>query len=254
MADTVWRETRGTGRPAVVLLHGLNGTAALWDGVDKALAERVHGQRILLDMPGHGRSARLSGYSLGAMTAAVAATLVDCTEPVYLAGHSMGGAVALALASGWFGLPVRGVFALGVKTDWSTEERAHAATFARKPPRVMATRDDAESFLLRASGLGRDAEVPGFRATGVVREGKGFRIAADPAATALGATWHDSVIAAIRPPFRLASGEHDSMVSTESLARFGVDVVELAGAGHNAHVDHPEATAAAIAEHIAAVG
>ncbi|ODU26475.1 MAG: hypothetical protein ABT15_33445 [Pseudonocardia sp. SCN 73-27] len=33
--------------------------------------------------------------------------------------------------------------------------------------------------------------------------------------------------------------------------RFGVDVHELAGAGYNAHVDHPEVTAAAVAEHIA---
>ncbi|RTL63340.1 MAG: hypothetical protein EKK42_28550 [Pseudonocardiaceae bacterium] len=41
MVDTIWRETRGAGRPAVVYLHGLNGTAALCAGV-MATREDAH--------------------------------------------------------------------------------------------------------------------------------------------------------------------------------------------------------------------
>jgi pimeloyl-ACP methyl ester carboxylesterase len=240
-------ETRGDGSPRFVFLHGLNGNAGVWEGVEDAAADLGSGSRVYLDMPGHGRSDPLPRYSLGAVASAVADALSFVREPVVFVGHSMGGAVALALASGWFGVPVRGVFGLGIKTEWSDAERAHAASFATKPRRPFETREAAEAFLFKAAGLvGSDRRLDAFRGVGVVEQ-DAFYITADPAAASLAATWHNSVFDTVRVPVRLARGSADEMVPTEMVARHDPEAVVFTGAGHNAHVDDPRQVVAAVA-------
>ncbi|AIJ25511.1 alpha/beta hydrolase fold protein [Amycolatopsis methanolica 239] len=78
------------------------------------------------DLPGHGRSEPLPRYSFGALAAAVA-EVVPAGTTVAVLGHSLGGVVALTLASGWFGVRVSGACGLGMKVRWSDEELARAA-------------------------------------------------------------------------------------------------------------------------------
>ncbi len=242
----IWTETSGEGPPAFVFLHGLNGNAGVWAGVEAASAKLGPGSRVYLDMPGHGRSGPLPQYSLGAVASAVAGALSFVPDPVVLVGHSMGGAVALALASGWFGVPVRAVFGIGIKTEWSDAERAHAAGFSAKRRRPFETRDAAEAFLFKAAGLTSRDHLEVFRRVGV-DEQDAFYITAEPAAASLATTWQNSVFDAVRVPFRLSRGSADAMVPTEHMLRHDPDGVEFVAAGHNAHVDDPDQVIAAIA-------
>src|SRR5205807_502070 len=123
----------------LLLLHGLGATGAVWDGLT-GLLDRPW---LAPDLPGHGGAARLPRYSFGGMAAAIADELPDI-GPFVVVGHSLGGVVALALASGWFGIDVTAVVAVGVKVEWSEEDLARAAAIAARPVRIYPTRAEAE--------------------------------------------------------------------------------------------------------------
>jgi pyruvate dehydrogenase E2 component (dihydrolipoamide acetyltransferase) len=84
--------------PPLVLIHGFGGDLNNWMFNQLALAEarRV----IALDLPGHGASSKDVGEGDLAALAAAVAGLLDALsiERAHLAGHSLGGAVALRLA------------------------------------------------------------------------------------------------------------------------------------------------------------
>src|SRR5436305_4714283 len=87
----------GTGEP-VVLLHGLASTHRWWDLV----VPRLAGLRVVrFDLRGHGRStAPPGGYTIARLAADTRAVLeARHLDQVVLAGHSLGGAVALYLAA-----------------------------------------------------------------------------------------------------------------------------------------------------------
>ena len=87
----------GQGPDAVVLLHGFGG----WHGVWTPVAAGLGGRVLAYDLPGHGRSLDVQGagpakFAAGAILADLAARGIDA---VHLAGHSMGGAVAVLMAA-----------------------------------------------------------------------------------------------------------------------------------------------------------
>jgi pyruvate dehydrogenase E2 component (dihydrolipoamide acetyltransferase) len=89
------------GAPAVVFLHGIGGSSASWQGVIGSFAHTHHVAAI--DLPGHGRSdvpdAGKSDYSVAGLARAVTEALRQLElERVTLVGHSLGGAVAAAVA------------------------------------------------------------------------------------------------------------------------------------------------------------
>ncbi len=92
-------DTGGAG-PAVVMIHGLSGNLL---NFDYALAGRLAGEfrLILVDRPGSGYSTRAADAdaSLTAQAAAIAKLIraLGLTRPLVV-GHSLGGAVSLALA------------------------------------------------------------------------------------------------------------------------------------------------------------
>ncbi|GAB0117350.1 alpha/beta fold hydrolase [Acidisoma sp. 7E03] len=86
------------GRPPVVLLHGLFGSARNWGQHQKALGD---GGRLVLglDLRNHGESPHGPVLSYAALAEDVAETLASLDVPhCRLLGHSMGGKVAMALA------------------------------------------------------------------------------------------------------------------------------------------------------------
>ena len=106
---------RGGDGPSSCCLHGLGADADVWEPLLPHVQDRW--QWTTVDLPGHGSSAPLPRYSFGALASAVAPA-VDPGQPVVVHGHSLGGVVALALGSGWFGVEVRAV-ALGSKVVWT---------------------------------------------------------------------------------------------------------------------------------------
>lgn len=93
--DLFYRET-GTGAP-LILLHGLWGASENWLPVARMLGDRF--RVILPDLRNHGRSPHKEVHDYEQMRQDVAEWIEGLHLPVkpYLAGHSMGGKVVMAL-------------------------------------------------------------------------------------------------------------------------------------------------------------
>ena len=123
--------------PAVVLLHGLGGAASNWTAVAPALAERA--RVVVPELPGHGGSSALPApvATLDAYADRVAGVL---DAPAVVAGHSLGGLVALRLASRHPQL-VRGVVlagSAGISSGTRRGQRALAIASLIQPGKRIA--------------------------------------------------------------------------------------------------------------------
>ena len=229
----------GSGEPVLLLLHGLGATGDVWQGWRPLLAQRWPGRWLAPDLPGHGGSRPLPGYTFESLAAAVAG-LVSASARTVVLGHSLGGVVGLALASGAFAVPVQAVIGLGIKVAWTQDELDRAQAAARRPRASFASREEAAARYLRISGLAGllAADDPAVDAGLAEQDGR-WRLAMDPGAFAVGAPDMTQLLARSQAPVTLARGEHDAMNTGAQLARLGVPVVTLPGLGHNAHVESP---------------
>jgi pimeloyl-ACP methyl ester carboxylesterase len=229
----------GSGEPVLVLLHGLGATADVWNGWRPLLAGRWPGRWLAPDLPGHGGSPPLTEYTFDKLAAAVAGAVDPGARSVIL-GHSLGGAVGLALADARFAVRVQAVIGLGIKIVWADEELERARALARRPPARFGSREEAAARYLRVSGLAGllGADDPAVDA-GLREQDGSWRLAMDPGAFAVGAPDMGQLLARSQAPVTLARGENDPMNTDEQLARLGVPSLTLPGLGHNAHVENP---------------
>ncbi len=139
----------------LVLLHGLAGNSTVWHGLLPVIQSRWPGRWIAPDLRGHGRSFHRAPYSYGGHAADVA-NLLEKGERVVCLAHSMGGVIAMTLASGWFGVEVDLVLAFGVKMEWREEELAEARAIGDGPVRWFDTRAEAVQRYLRIWGMRPD--------------------------------------------------------------------------------------------------
>jgi len=213
------------------------------------LARRWPGGWLAPDLPGHGGSRPLSGYTFDALAGAVAGLVGADTGTVVL-GHSLGGVVGLALASGGFPVSVQAVIGLGIKVIWTREELDRAQAAAHRSPAWFASRDEAAARYLRISGLDGllPAADPAVEAGLREQDGR-WRLAMDPGAFAVGVPDMAQLLARSQAPVTLARGEHDAMNTDEQLARLGVPTITLPGLGHNAHVQSPQLSIALLDPH-----
>lgn len=233
----------GEGPGLLLLLHGLGATADVWTPMAPVLDEAWPGRWLAVDLPGHGGSPPLARVSVGSLAAAVADGL-PADEPVAVLGHSLGGAVALALASGWFGVRVTRAVGLGIKVAWSPDELDRARALADRPVQWFDTRALAVARHLRVAGLtGLVDADSAVAAAGVLEEQGRWRLALDSRSFGVGAPDLPGLLAAARAPLVLARGAHDALVSTEQLAALVPGPVDLPGCGHNAHVERPDLVA-----------
>ncbi len=239
----------GHGEPFLVLLHGLGATGDVWGGWQPLLARRWPGRWVAPDLPGHGGSPPLAAYTFDEFAAAVADS-VPTGAPCVVLGHSLGGVVGLALASGRFGVAVQAVIGLGIKVVWTGEDLDRAQAVARRPLAWFTSREEAAARCLRVSGLAGllPADDPAVDAGLVEQDGR-WRLAMDPGAFAVGAPDMAHLLAQSQAPVTLARGEHDPMNTDEQLAWLGAPAVTLPGLGHNAHVEGPEASIALLDPH-----
>jgi pimeloyl-ACP methyl ester carboxylesterase len=207
----------GSGEPVLLLLHGLGATGDVWERWRPLLARRWPGRWLAPDLPGHGGSRPLSSYTFESLAAAVAGIASASARTVVL-GHSLGGVVGLALASGAFTVPVQAVIGLGIKVAWTQEELDRAQAAAHRPQAWFTSRDEAAARYLRISGLAGllAATDPAVEAGLVERHGR-WRLAMDPSAFAVGAPDMARLLARAQAPVMLARGEHDAMNTDSSL-------------------------------------
>jgi pimeloyl-ACP methyl ester carboxylesterase len=229
----------GSGEPVLVLLHGLGATGDVWNRWRPLLARHWPGRWLAPDLPGHGGSPPLPGYTFGSLAAPVAG-LVPAGDRAVVLGHSLGGVAGLELSSGRFAVRVEAVIGLGIKVVWEQEELARARALAGREPAWFASRDEAAARYLRISGL-TGLLSPGDPAVDAgLRQARGrWRLAMDPGAFGVGAPDMAGLLARSQAPVILARGENDPMNTDAQLARLGTPTVTLPGLGHNAHVEDP---------------
>jgi pimeloyl-ACP methyl ester carboxylesterase len=231
---------RSSGPPDLVLLHGGGSNGAVWDPLLAVLD--WPGRIVAPDLRGHGRSPRSDRYGIG-LSAADVAVLIRPGVPTYLVGHSMGGAVALALATGWFGAEIAGTVGIGVKFTWASETIAMLLARMEKPPRRFERRDEAIEFYLHVGGL-TDFIAPdsSTAAAGVRFEGGAWGLAADPRG-AFAIAHHLDAFAPFAKRLTLVNGSEDPISPVAVLAELGLPCIVLPGLGHNPHVADPAAVA-----------
>jgi pimeloyl-ACP methyl ester carboxylesterase len=236
----LWFEQGGSGAPTLLLLHGLGCNGHVWERFKPFLREWP-GRWLIPDLRGHGRSPHGAPYAYGTHAADVAA-LVQGDDELVVLGHSMGGAVGIALASGWFGVRVRSVVAFGVKIRWTVEELEKLRSVARAPVRWFDTEAQAIERYLKVSGLLGLVEPDSPVARSGVREDNGrYRLAADARINSAAGPAVADLVAAAKAPIRFAAGTQDAMVTRDHMQAFDADAVMFEGAGHNVHVEQPDA-------------
>jgi pimeloyl-ACP methyl ester carboxylesterase len=244
-------EEYGEGSAAMLLLHGMGATGAVWRRTTTELVDRWPGRILVCDLPGHGRSETLASYSYSSIAEVIARATPSC-DSLVVVGHSFGGFVAAMLASGHYGIQPTAVVAAGVKVTWSDEELRGSAAIAGKPARLFATEIEAQERYRKVSGLTVDVtDDLADLERGVCEADQQFRLSYDPAVVAVGAPDVAGALAAATCAVLLSRGANDPMVSDAELQAFGVATLAIPDAGHNLHVEQPERFARSVVEFIA---
>ncbi len=237
----LFAETGGSGDRTLVLLHGLGANASVWTPFKPILEDRWRGRWIAPDLAGHGRSPQGAPYGYAAHAADVARLVGDQDAEIDVVGHSMGGVVGMALATGWFGLRVRRLLAFGVKIAWTDEEVDKLKALAAAPVKWFDDREAAIERYLKVSGLfglmspnAPEADI------GVVEVGGRFRLAAAPAITAVAGPEVADFFRSAVGEVRLAAGGNDPLVRLEDMTALDPEAVQWPDVGHNVHFEKPE--------------
>jgi pimeloyl-ACP methyl ester carboxylesterase len=246
-------------RRLLVLLHGGGANAHWWDHLAPAFAERFH--VVALDFRGHGDSDHPAALEVGGFARDLEALLEHLAaerpvarepglrEPI-LIGHSMGGHIALDFAAR--GGPVRALVAIEIVRGAPTRAR-RAMRLALAVRRSYRTREDATSryrFLppaphaseaLRASIAEHSVrQLPDGR-FGFKFDPRWFGLPPSPGPP----------LSAVRCPTLIVRGNESPLLSEEGAAAFaaeipGAQIAVVEAAGHNLHLEQPEAFLATV--------
>ena len=232
-----WLEA-GAG-PPLVLVHGAGGSAELWPRQLDALADVA--QVLAPDLPGHGPLGGRGRPSIAAYAEWLDAFLAAVTEePAVLVGHSMGGAVAQALA---LLRPERLAGLVLLATGARLRVVARLVELLRHDPR------EGQSLIQDLSFGAAAAPECAALVARVLREGPPLVTLGD----FLACDRFDvrERLAAIRIPTLVVAGTADRLTPAR-YARFlaeaipGARLVEIEAAGHFPQLEQPEPVNAAI--------
>ena len=257
------RGDSGAGAPDVVLLHGFAGSTRDWEAAREALG-RAGLRAIAIDLPGHGATAAPHDSSRYTM-AETAHDLCELLEGLrvrsaHWIGYSMGGRLALYLAT--------------MKPDWVESLILESASPGIEDVAERAARraaDEALAAEIEARGIEWFAEHWGtqpifdsqrslsLEARAALRD---RRLRNDPAGIAgslrgLGQgaqPWLGDRLAALRCPALLLTGALDRKYTSlaESMAARLPHArrVVVPDAGHNVHLEQPEAYERTMLDHL----
>ncbi len=253
MTGTLHVESTGDG-PPLVLLHGWAMHSGIWGALVPRLATRFRVHAV--DLPGHGRSASMTSFTLDGTVAAVGAALEPGEGPLTVVGWSLGGQVAMrwALAE-----PARvGRLALVATSprfvsgdDWP--HAMTAETLARFGDELgVAWKLTVQRFLaLQMQGSERGRAVLAELRHGIYARGEPSPAALAGALDVLATTDLRADIAAVEQPAIVVSGGRDTLTPPGAgqwlalhlpNARFAL----IPGAAHAPFLSHAEALDAAL--------
>jgi esterase len=245
----------GSGGLPLVVLHGLLGSSRNWQRAGVLLGPE--GRVCALDLRNHGRSPHAPEMSYAVMAADVAAWLkAEGIERCHLLGHSMGGKVAMWLATEAepliASLTVVDIAPRAYAPRWE-KEFAH---MRRMPVERMKSRAEAEAFLEEAIS---DWAFRKFLVSNLERmDGGGFRWIVNLAVleASLPALFRQVPETGLRfnGPTLFLRGERSRFVEesdTTMIQSFfpEAQLMTIAEAGHNVHFDQPERFAEAVRAH-----
>ena len=244
-ARQLWSERAGRPGPTLLLLHGLGATGAVWGPLVQHLQRDWPGSWIVCDLPGHGGSPAYPLYSFGGYAAA-AAEVASQEQEVIAVGHSLGGMVALALGTHWYGVPVTHAITLGVKANWADQELQAARRRANRSVEWFESEELALQRFIRVAGLPENSTLASPLVSRAIRqEPEGYRLAMDPAASPTAramvspAIIISSMIGAARSSIRMACGDKDGGVTLGELQSFDEFAQEFPETGHSPHIERP---------------
>lgn len=240
----MYTEQGGEGPDLLLMLHGMGATGAVWSPLCAEAGVRWKGRWVVLDLPGHGRSGRQDTYAIGQCAASVGRAALPHIDPagrLVVLGHSLGGVIGLALATGWFGVAPHRVFGAGIKVAWTDEELRRMESLASQPAKRFVTEEEAWQRYLKVAGLAgiADAATP-VVARGIQHDADGWRLAMDPRANAVGKPPMSELVALARCPVHLGRGRHDALVTMEQIRALDPDARDLGPQAHNVMVEAPE--------------
>ena len=236
--------------PVLVLLHGFTHTGRSWDAVERALGERY--RAFAPDIRGHGGAAALTPVTLETVFADI-----DLLEPApfELAGYSMGGRLAVQYALARPARVTRLVL-IGASPGIADAGERAARRDADERLADQIERLSIDDFALHWARTPVLADQPPEVAERVHEDR--LRNAPDGLARALrglGTGALESVwdrLGELRIPVLLLVGERDQkfLAVARAMAQniSGARLEIISGAGHAAHLERPEAVAAAIAQ------
>ncbi len=235
----------------LIALHGFTGRGSDWD----ILRDRLPAHRWLApDLPGHGPEPRLPA-NLPSHIDCVRTALAECDSAPVLVGYSMGARLALHAALAMPGT-FRALALIGGSPGLENEAERSAR---RTADAVLAARirkfETAEGFLAEWDTLpllaGRAAmpEPWKTRSRQARRENTRHGLAASLEGVGTGSLpslWHR--LAELDLPVLLLAGERDTKfadIAARMAARLPQARIDLVpGAGHAAHMEQPDASAA----------
>lgn len=238
----------GTG-PTLVLLHAFPLDHRVWLPAARLLAPQVR-QILLFDLPGHGDSPIPQEVGLEVAADAVAHAIEAAeTGPVALAGLSMGGYVALALAQRHPHL----VAGLALVDSKASPDAAAAATKRHELAAALADHG-ITAVLGQLPGLLAPTSEPHpllAQLTEWTKEQQSQGVAWSALSMAARPD-RAEVIREANYPVVFIAGEHDGITalgpsSQEFTQLAHVSTAQIPGAGHLAALEAPEATAAELA-------
>jgi pimeloyl-ACP methyl ester carboxylesterase len=243
--DRLAYEDAGNG-PPVVLLHGLTCHLGYW----RRVTPHLGGLRVVaLDFRGHGLSAHAGSYRY----ADYERDLIDLMDALGLAsapvaGHSLGGYVALLAASR--GDRVSGVLAVDVKSDWNEQDAAFAEGARDATQRVE---DDREALLARlartiAPVVLDEEELEALAGRSLEPADGGWRYRWDRRVLASEPVGPFAFLPRVRCPVHVMAGARSDVMPPASARRFaaaipGATVEVVDGVGHHVELEASERVA-----------
>lgn len=228
LSSPQWEEQR----PVLIMVHGAGGSSEVWRSQIYGLSKVAN--TLALDLPGHGKTAGPGMDSIEAYCGMVCNLIEDLfPQPVFLMGHSMGGAIAQAAASRRPDL-LRGIILA------STGPRLKVA-----PQFLKGLLEDFEGTVERFLGYAYAQEAP----KELVREGirlmkeAGARVVHDDLA-ACDRFDARAILSAIKAPCLVVCGEKD-LLTPPSLSEklkegiSGSSLRIIQGAGHTVMIERP---------------